>query len=206
MVGNGGRIPAMSLSLYRTHSRVPGKCAGGRQPDAQTYESDERRRAWKRCSCPIYASGTIGGQFRRGNTKRVVWVEAKVVAAGWESAGAWPTAVPKWPGGRVINELVETESPNRWRLSIECTDFTEPLRRTIAVAHVETQDSKISDVRYSHHEEYTRTAPYGIWRAPVHVVHGGSEQLKDELMRAAALVRSMAIHWRSPREAFCDSY
>jgi len=196
----------MSLSLYRRHSRVPGKCAGGHQPDAQTYESDERRRAWKRCSCPIYASGTIGGQFRRVNTKRVVWDEAKLVAAGWESAGAWPTATPKRSGGRMITELVETESPNRWRLSIECTDFTEPLRKTTAVAHVETQDSKISDVRYSHHEEYTRTAPYGIWRAPVHVVHGGSEQLKDELMRAAVLVWGMAIHTRSPREVFCDSY
>jgi hypothetical protein len=196
----------MSLSLYRRHSRVPGKCAGGHQPDAQSYESDERRRAWKRCSCPIYASGTIGGHFRRVNTKRVVWDEAKVVAAGWESVGAWPPAEPKRPGGRVISELIETESPNRWRLSIEYTDFTEPLRKTIAVAHVEIQDSKISDVRYSHHEEYTRTAPYGIWRAPVHVVHGGSEQLKDELMRAAVLVWGMAIHWRSPRAACCDSY
>ena len=80
----------MSLSLYRRHSRVPGKCAGGHQPDAQTYESDERRRAWKRCSCPIYASGTIGGHFRRVNTKQVAWDEAKAAAAGWEATGDWP--------------------------------------------------------------------------------------------------------------------
>lgn len=182
----------MSLRLRR-HSRVPGKCAGGHQTDAQTYESDERRRAWKRCSCPIYASGTIGGYFRRVNIKQVVWDEAKVVAAGWESADAWPAAAQGRPGGRVISELTETESPNRWRLSIEYTDFSEPLRRTVVVAHVEIQDSKISDVRYSHHEEYTRTAPCGIWRAPVHVVHGGWEQLKDDLTRAAVFVWGMAI-------------
>jgi len=189
----------MSLSLYRRHARIPGKCSGGHQPDAQTYESDERRRAWKRCFCPIYASGTIGGYFRRVNTKRVVWDEAKVVAEGWESAGAWPTAAVKRSGARMITELVETESPNHWRLSVECTDLAEPLRKTIAVAHVEIQDSKVSDVRYSHHEEYTRTAPDAIWRAPVHVVRGESEQLRNEMMRAAVLVWGMAI--QSPRVA-----
>lgn len=44
--------PSISLSLYRRRSRAPVKCAGGHHPDAQTYESDERRRAWKRSSCP----------------------------------------------------------------------------------------------------------------------------------------------------------
>jgi hypothetical protein len=183
----------MSLSLYRRHSRVPGKCAGGHQPDSQTYESDERRRAWKRCSCPIYASGTIGGQFRRGNTKRVVWVEAKVVAAGWESAGAWPAAAPKRSGGCVISELIETESPSRWRLSVEYADFSEPLRKTIVIANVEVLEQQISEVRYSHHEEYTRATSHGIWQAPVHAVHSGAEQLKDDLMRAATLVWDMGI-------------
>lgn len=181
-------MEAMSLSLYRRHSRVQGTCVGGHQPDAQSYESDERRRAWKRCSCPIYASGTIGGYFRRVNTKQVVWDEAKVVAAGWESVGAWPTVGPKRSGGRMITELVETEFPNRWRLSVECTDFTEPLRKTIVIAQVEVREQQITDVRYSHHEGYTRASSHGIWQGPVRVVHSGAEQLKDELMRAATLV------------------
>jgi hypothetical protein len=189
----------MSLSLYRRHSRVPGKCAGGHQPDAQTYESDERRRAWKRCSCPIYAGGTIGGHFRRVNTKRVVWDEAKVVAAGWESAGAWPTMTPKRSGGRMVAELVQTESPNCWRLSVEFAEFCEPLRKTIVIADVEVRERQISDVRYSHHEEYTRATSHGIWQPPVHAVHAEAEQLKDELMRAAVLVWDMAIH--GPRVA-----
>jgi hypothetical protein len=183
----------MSLSLYRRHSRVPGRCSGGHQPDAQTYESDERRRAWKRCSCPIYASGTIGGQFRRVNTKRVVWDEAKAVAASWEAAGAWPEVTPARPGGRVISELTETDSPNHWRLSIEYADFSEPLRKTIVIAYVEVREQEICDVRYSHHEEYTRATSHGIWQAPVHAVHSGAEQLKDDLMRAATLVWDMGI-------------
>lgn len=183
----------MSLSLYRRHSRVPGKCAGGHQPDAQTYESDERRRAWKRCSCPIYASGTIGGHFRRVNTKRVAWDEAAAVAAGWEAAGDWPVPTTGRSGSRVISELTATESPNRWRLSFEYADFREPLRKTIVIAHVELRELQISDVRYSHHEEYTRATSHGIWQAPVHAVHEESEQLRDDLMRAATLVWGIRI-------------
>lgn len=189
----------MSLSLYRRHARIPGKCSGGHQPDAQTYESDERRRAWKRCFCPIYASGTIDGYFRRVNTKRVVWDDAKVVAEGWESAGAWPTAAVKRSGARMITELVETESPNHWRLSVEYVHFSEPLRKTIVMADVEVQEQQISDVRYSRHEEYTRATSHGIWQPPVHVVRGESEQLRNEMMRAAALAWDMAI--QAPRAA-----
>jgi hypothetical protein len=90
--------------------------------------------------------------------------------------------------GRVISELIETESPNRWRLSIEYADFSEPLRKTIVIAHIELREQQISDVRYSHHEEYTRATSYGIWQEPVHAVHMESQQLRDDLMRAATLV------------------
>jgi hypothetical protein len=90
----------------------------------------------------------------------------------------------------MIAELVETESPNRWRLSVECTDLAEPLRRAVASAREEIQDSMISEVRYSHHEEHTRATSFGIWQAPVHVVQGGAEH---ELMQAATLVWDMGI-------------
>ena len=96
-------------------------------------------------------------------------------------------------GGRVISELIATESPNRWRLSIEYVDFSEPLRKTIVIAHVELREQQISDVRYSHHEEYTRATSHGIWQAPVHAVHKESEQLRDDLMRAATLVWGIRI-------------
>jgi integrase/recombinase XerD len=74
----------MALNLYRRHSS---HCIGGRPLHAMTYESDETRRGFKKCSCPIYASGTLNRQFKRKNTERDQWLEAKAVAAVWEDAG-----------------------------------------------------------------------------------------------------------------------
>jgi hypothetical protein len=37
----------------------------------------------------IYAAGTLGGKFRRKNTKLTSWTEAKTLAAAWEGAGVW---------------------------------------------------------------------------------------------------------------------
>src|SRR6266853_4449938 len=79
----------MPLNLYRRHFRIPGKCVGGYEPDFRNYETDELRRGWKKCHCPIYADGTLGGKFKRRNTKKTNWREAKEVVAAWEVAGAW---------------------------------------------------------------------------------------------------------------------
>ncbi len=57
-----------------------------------TYEADELRRSWKRCVCPIYASGTLGTGFRRKNTEQTTWDEAKALALAWESADSWDGA------------------------------------------------------------------------------------------------------------------
>jgi hypothetical protein len=81
----------MPLNLYRRHHRVPGKCIGGHSPDSRNYEPEELRRSWKRCHCPIYVCGTLDGSFRRKNTKKTTWPEAKAVVAEWESAGSWDT-------------------------------------------------------------------------------------------------------------------
>ena len=79
----------MPLNLYRRHHRTAGKCTGGYPVNLRNYESDELRRGWKKCHCPIYAVGTLNGEFRRRNTKRTDWEEAKVVAFQWESAARW---------------------------------------------------------------------------------------------------------------------
>ena len=79
----------MPLNLYRRHYRSRGKCIGGHPPDSRSYEPEELRRSWKRCHCPIYADGTLGGRFKRRNTKKASWPEAKIVAAEWEARGAW---------------------------------------------------------------------------------------------------------------------
>jgi integrase len=79
----------MPLNLYRRHFRTEGRCLGGYEPDFRNYEHDELRRGWKRCHCPIYADGTLGGKFKRKNTKQTTWPEAKAVANAWEAAGRW---------------------------------------------------------------------------------------------------------------------
>src|SRR5215469_13529127 len=87
----------MPLNLYRRHFRHEGRCAGGHTPDSQTYQSDELRPKWKRCGCPIYASGKLGDNRKfRKNTGRVVWEEAREVAESWERGTAIPapTALP----------------------------------------------------------------------------------------------------------------
>ena len=78
----------MRLNLYRSHGS---HCVGGRALHAMTYEADELRRTWKRCLCPIYASGTLGG-FKRKNTERANWDEAKALARAWENANSWDGA------------------------------------------------------------------------------------------------------------------
>jgi integrase len=91
------------LSLYRRHSRT-GDCPAGYEKDFRSYESDERRKGWKRCSCPIYASGTLGGIFKRRNTRCSTWEEAKQVAASWESAQSWDAHATRIANASSITE------------------------------------------------------------------------------------------------------
>src|SRR6266849_7192283 len=77
---------AMALNIYRRHGS---HCPGGRALHDMTYEGDEFRRNWRKCSCPIYGSGTLNRQFTRKNTERTAWPEAKAVVAEWEAAGSW---------------------------------------------------------------------------------------------------------------------
>jgi hypothetical protein len=73
----------MGLNVYRRHSS---HCPGGRKLHEMTYEADELRRSWKKCSYPIYASGTLGGKFKRKNTEQTAWTDAKAIIANWEAA------------------------------------------------------------------------------------------------------------------------
>lgn len=94
MVGNGVILlpKRMPLNLYRRHFRIAGRCVGGHAADSRIYEPEELRRGWKKCHCPIYADGTLGGRFKRKNTKKASWPEAKAVVADWEAAGVWDAA------------------------------------------------------------------------------------------------------------------
>ncbi len=79
----------MGIQLYRRHTA---KCAQRRPRHQLTFESDERRRAFKRCSCPIHAEGTLD-RFSRKGTGKTSWHEAKAVAAVWEAANSWDAPV-----------------------------------------------------------------------------------------------------------------
>jgi integrase len=84
--------PGVTLNLYRRHFRQEGRCAGGHKPDSQSYQSDELRPKWRKCGCPIYASGTLNGNPKyRKNTGRVTWEEARAVADAWERGEPTPT-------------------------------------------------------------------------------------------------------------------
>jgi hypothetical protein len=52
---------------------------------------------WKRCACPIFASGRLAGRSRR--TGRWEWDDAKAIAEAWEWDGTSPPAasVPNEP-------------------------------------------------------------------------------------------------------------
>jgi integrase len=72
----------MSLNLYRRHRR---KCEAGRAFDSRTGEFEERKKGWKRCGCPIFASGTLLGRFDRRSTELTDWEAARVAVANWKS-------------------------------------------------------------------------------------------------------------------------
>ena len=80
----------MALNAYRRHAT---NCVAGRAFEDRSYEQDELRRTAKKCFCPIYASGTLKGKFKRANTEKSNWAEAKAIVAAWETAGSWSLPV-----------------------------------------------------------------------------------------------------------------
>lgn len=82
----------MPLSLYRRHRR---DCKARHAEELRTGEFDERKKGWKRCDCPIFASGTLAKKFRRQSTGHWEWDHAKAVSASWETAGSWDGHIPE---------------------------------------------------------------------------------------------------------------
>jgi integrase len=92
----------MSLNLYRRHRR---ECDGRHAEDSRSGELQERSKGWKKCSCPIFASGVLGDRFRRRKTGQATWDAAKGVVAAWHEAGRWdgvvaPPAAVQEPAGK----------------------------------------------------------------------------------------------------------
>jgi integrase len=76
----------MALALYRRHRR---DCKASHPEQLHSSEHEERKKGWRRCDCPITASGTLSRGFRRQSTGKWEWDDAKAVAAAWEQTGSW---------------------------------------------------------------------------------------------------------------------
>ncbi len=85
----------MGLQLYRRHSKA---CKAKRPEDSTTGKFEEGKRRWEKCSCQIFASGTLGGKFKRHCTENWEWDKAEKVADGWQEAGSWPIGSKQRPG------------------------------------------------------------------------------------------------------------
>jgi site-specific recombinase XerD len=102
----------MSLSLYRRHRQ---ECKGGHPHNSRTSEYEERKKGWRRCECPIFASGTLKRRFKRHNTGQWEFEAARAVAAAFERTGSWTASIHQ--------AAPKPEEPERARITVE--DATE---------------------------------------------------------------------------------
>ena len=82
------------LNLYRRHRL---ECEAGRPEESRSGEFEERKKSWKKCDCPIFASGTLGRKFKRKTTSQSTWEQARAVTSEWEKAGSWDDQLPAPP-------------------------------------------------------------------------------------------------------------
>jgi hypothetical protein len=81
----------MALNLCRRHRR---DCKASHSEESRSGEFEERKKGWKRCDCPIFASGTLSGKFRRQTTGQWEWPNAVATARQWEAIGSWTGETP----------------------------------------------------------------------------------------------------------------
>src|ERR1035438_10306354 len=83
----------MAINLYRRHRL---DCEAGRPEDFRSGEFEERKKGWKRCACLIFASGTLGGKFKRRSTGQNDWEKARETVSKWKDwGGELPASVPE---------------------------------------------------------------------------------------------------------------
>jgi site-specific recombinase XerD len=84
----------MSITLIRRHG--PG-CSAGHPQQSATTEAEERRKNARRCTCRIYAGGTLNGIYHKLATKTRDWNRAREVVAPYLEAGRWDITPPILP-------------------------------------------------------------------------------------------------------------
>jgi hypothetical protein len=115
------------LTVYRRHLRT---CKSGHKEELRTTEFDERKKGFKRCECPIFASGTLGGVASRRNTGQWELEPAKAVAAQIDARGSWdgearlaapppsPEVPDKSPDRTTIADALQVFLSNREAMNI----------------------------------------------------------------------------------------
>ena len=99
----------MALALYRRHRS---ECKGRHPHNLRTSEYDERKKGWKRCECPIFASGTLNKKFKRYNTGQWEFEAARAVALTLERNGRWDKVAPAL-------KVAPTSEPAASRITVE---------------------------------------------------------------------------------------
>jgi integrase len=98
----------VGLNLYRRHRRA---CKANRAQNHCSGEFEERRKGWKQCDCPIFASGTLDGAFKRKSTGVWNWENARAIARLWESEDSWDGLPAKAPAPPTTPAPASTVDP-----------------------------------------------------------------------------------------------
>jgi hypothetical protein len=107
-VGQLGIQRSMPLALYRRHRQ---NCKAGYKHNTRTSEYDERKKGRPQCEFPIFISGSLQREFRRHNTGKWEWTDARAIAQEFEDTGSW-TGIPEPPPP-------DTEVPKPARVTID---------------------------------------------------------------------------------------
>lgn len=102
------------LHYHRCHGR---SCEGKHKATTFTSESEERRKGWARCHCPIVAGGTLNRISRRMATKQTDWKKAAEVMAPYVAANSWSPTLPPSPPPGLQSAPEPASSPERRRLA-----------------------------------------------------------------------------------------
>ena len=121
----------MALNLYRRHR--PG-CEGGHPYDSRSGEFEERKKSWRRCACPIFASGTLQAKFKRQTTGQNDWEAARAVADQFEQAGIWGGSKPDLPPQAPLS----VQHKNLTTIVDACKLFLDELAETAARAGLDS--------------------------------------------------------------------
>lgn len=108
-----------TLNYHRRHTST---CTGKHPVRLYTNEYDERKKGWKKCHCPIYASGTLNRVAKRFPTKRSEWQEASDLMVPYLTANSWDLnqGPPRPPGAAGYRAVPEPGG--------DCERVPEPVR------------------------------------------------------------------------------